>query len=393
MTTLLRFKIILITLTFLILTGCGVDSISGTKFNNSSSGQPEGIVRLGFEIDTNTLQMNLTSVEGSTIDASDSIAKQAINPTLAFSFLNTATNTGNCVPANPIPGAGSTLTVEFCFLNNASSTFDHFEYRIHTALTTPGVTATHNGVTLPLDTIADTWLDGQASFDHQSDGSLATGDETTPQPFVIKYTTSGTIKFFIDVLAVEQLTPGDIAILGYNADTSDDFSFVALADIPKNTEIFFTDKGWLNSGGFRTGEGIKKFTASSLVSKGTVIKSDNVDFSSISGSLNFAAAGDQLISYVMAGSNPLPIFAFHSAGTGFTDATSSNTSGLPTGLTLGTTAIEFVPQAHNMVYDLSVTTGTKAVLLTAINDLSNYKSSNTTQQTMPSSPATVFTVN
>ena len=48
------------------------------------------------------------------------------------------------------------------------------------------------------------------------------------------------------------LTTGDIAFVRYNADTSpDDFSFVLLKAIVSGTEITFTDKGWLSSGGFR----------------------------------------------------------------------------------------------------------------------------------------------
>lgn len=40
------------------------------------------------------------------------------------------------------------------------------------------------------------------------------------------------------------LEAGDIAFVGFNADEHDDLAFVALKDIPGNTEIFFSDNEW-----------------------------------------------------------------------------------------------------------------------------------------------------
>ncbi|MBX2875716.1 MAG: T9SS type A sorting domain-containing protein [Saprospiraceae bacterium] len=47
---------------------------------------------------------------------------------------------------------------------------------------------------------------------------------------------------------------GDLVFVTYSAD-SDDFSFVLLKDIMAGTQLNFTDRGWMPTGGFRPGEG------------------------------------------------------------------------------------------------------------------------------------------
>ena len=56
------------------------------------------------------------------------------------------------------------------------------------------------------------------------------------------------------------LAPGEIAIIGYNADTPDAFAFVALRGLADGTAIRFTDNGWYAAGGFRSSEGIVLWT-------------------------------------------------------------------------------------------------------------------------------------
>ena len=64
--------------------------------------------------------------------------------------------------------------------------------------------------------------------------------------------------FFILVSALtakaQTLSPGDIAIVGFNFDNTDQIAFVALTEIPSGTEIKFTDDGWLSTGSFRGSE-------------------------------------------------------------------------------------------------------------------------------------------
>jgi hypothetical protein len=52
------------------------------------------------------------------------------------------------------------------------------------------------------------------------------------------------------------LTVGDLALIGYSADTAGkSFSFVLLQAVEAGTVISFTDNGWLAAGGFRAARG------------------------------------------------------------------------------------------------------------------------------------------
>src|SRR3954449_11417164 len=52
------------------------------------------------------------------------------------------------------------------------------------------------------------------------------------------------------------LLPGDIAVIGFNFQDPDQFSFINLVSLEEGTEIHFTDSGWKSDGSFREGEGI-----------------------------------------------------------------------------------------------------------------------------------------
>ena len=67
------------------------------------------------------------------------------------------------------------------------------------------------------------------------------------------------------------LSPGDLAMIGTNCDSPDDFAFLLLLDVEAGTVIKFTDNGWQASGSFRTGEGILTFTAATNLNAGTVM--------------------------------------------------------------------------------------------------------------------------
>ncbi|NET45678.1 DUF4347 domain-containing protein, partial [Okeania sp. SIO2B3] len=189
------------------------------------------------------------------------------------------------------------------------------------------------------------------------------------------------------------LNPGDIAFVQYNANGTDNFKFVALDDIPALEEIKFTDNGWLgDDSGFSTGEGIITWTApASGISAGTVIEIDTTPFASVgtaseSGSLNFAATGDQIIAYQ--GTNT-PIAALNNEGLAIwqTDATDTQTSALPQGLTNGTNAVA-ISEIDNAIYT-GITTGDKATLLAALNNKDNWSGSESTNQAFTAT----FTIN
>jgi len=164
------------------------------------------------------------------------------------------------------------------------------------------------------------------------------------------------------------LTAGDIAIIGFNFDNPDELGFVALTDISTSTVIKFTDNGWFSSGSFRSGEGTHTWTAGSDYSAGDVITVTT------SGPA-FSSSGDQIIAYQGDASSPTLIFALNSELSSWqSDATSSTTSALPTGLTDGTNAIALA-EADNGYYS-GITSGTQSDLLTAICNASNWTTNN-----------------
>lgn len=175
----------------------------------------------------------------------------------------------------------------------------------------------------------------------------------------------------------DDLKPGDIAIILYNADGEDNIVFVALVDIGEGTEIKFTDNGWKSTGEFRTGEGVNTWTAPA----GGITAGTTVNFVT-SGSLNFYAEGDQILAYQGLDSSPSFVYALNNEGAHIwqSDATSTSTSALPTGLTNGSTAVA-LNEIDNAVYDCSISSGTKAELLAAISNYENWSGSDSERQT------------
>jgi endonuclease I/DNA/RNA endonuclease YhcR with UshA esterase domain len=207
--------------------------------------------------------------------------------------------------------------------------------------------------------------------------------------------------FFISFINLfsQTLQPGDIAIIGINADTPDDFAFVNLVDLQTGTEIRFTDSGIKSDGTFNSTEGAVKYTAPGFITAGTIISfvgnSTNFTVDSDPGvgtnGLALATAGDQLIAFQGASSSPSFIYAVSTYRDIWVDATNSNTSALPAGLTNGLTAValgEAATDNDNAVFNMSLTSGTKTELLTAIGNTANWTKSNS----LISMPTGSFTV-
>ena len=155
---------------------------------------------------------------------------------------------------------------------------------------------------------------------------------------------------------------GDIALVQVSADTgtTKPFSFVILADISGQT-LNFTDNGWLAAGGFRSGEGTISYVVPANTPIGTV-----VTINGVSGNFNPSTSGDAIIAYFGSAASPTFLFAvdFADNNTSYAgDATNSNTSAVPTGLTFGDTALAFGPD--NAAYTGPLT-GTKAQILANI---------------------------
>lgn len=102
----------------------------------------------------------------------------------------------------------------------------------------------------------------------------------------------------------------------------------------------------------------------------------------VSGSsqLNFSASGDQIIAFQGSLASPTPIAALNNRGTTFqTTAADTNTSALPQGLVLGTSAVA-IAEIDNARYT-GITTGDKATLQAALFNPANWSGDDTANQT------------
>ncbi|MEM6516758.1 MAG: choice-of-anchor D domain-containing protein [Bacteroidota bacterium] len=178
-----------------------------------------------------------------------------------------------------------------------------------------------------------------------------------------------------------QLNPGDIAFVQYNADGVDNFAFVALTDISDTEIIYFTDNEENSLSG---GEGTITWTPpSGGVSCGTVIEinsSPGVTLGSVTelNDLNFNADGDSILAYQGSTSSPTFIAALSNDGGSWGG---SNDGNLPPGLINGTSALAISPEIDNCAYNGATTNSSQSVLLSEINNNSNWTlSSNVTQQ-------------
>ncbi|NKB17040.1 MAG: hypothetical protein HC770_01145 [Pseudanabaena sp. CRU_2_10] len=144
------------------------------------------------------------------------------------------------------------------------------------------------------------------------------------------------------------LNPGDIGFVGFNADGNDNIAFVALTDINPGEVIIFEDNEWNGTAFADTNEGAFSWTATSLVSAGTIVRIDNIGSGTIAASTGTAstpvtgrgtnrgisASGEVIYAYQ--GTEASPTFLTAIANSGFNTANGT----LPTGLTAGTNAID-----------------------------------------------------
>ncbi len=176
-------------------------------------------------------------------------------------------------------------------------------------------------------------------------------------------------------LPVPDLFPGDLAILGMNADGDDDFAWVTTVDIPAGLTVYFTDSGVYADGSLRDTEGTAEWFVEADVRAGTVFTASELG---LAGSLAIASSGDQVIAYVGERGAPMGyVAALHSDGDGWAaDASSSNDSALPPGLEDGFTAIAVTPEADNLLWVGDGRKLTRDELLTYIHDVENWVTDN-----------------
>lgn len=148
------------------------------------------------------------------------------------------------------------------------------------------------------------------------------------------------------------LSPGDLAFTSINAD-EDGWAMVALAPIPANTTIYFTDNEWDGSA-FNTGESYTQWVSGgSIIPAGTVIRFSSVDTvtlassvgsltrASVSGSINWGlSSGEESIyAYQASSASAVPtVFVAAICNTSFGTATAGVLTN--TGLSIGSGAIQ-----------------------------------------------------
>ncbi len=192
------------------------------------------------------------------------------------------------------------------------------------------------------------------------------------------------------------LAAGEIAIIGYNSEGSDDgFSFVLLTDVDASTEIKFTDNEW-RSGAFDPNEGAVSWTSGTALSAGTVVRLQfnnsaetqsasvgtvvrGADSGTFNALMSLSTSGDHILAYQGAATSPSFLTAFIYRPAGYVAGNTSETE-LPPGLTIGVNAINFIDRSIPDEFDNGFyngpTSGSAAFLSTAINTESNWVGDN-----------------
>ncbi|MEL5994142.1 RHS repeat domain-containing protein [Hymenobacter segetis] len=166
----------------------------------------------------------------------------------------------------------------------------------------------------------------------------------------------------------------------------DDFAFAPLVNLAGGTQITFTDNGWQAAGSFRATEGIATYTApASGVPRGTIISlvANRADFAITSG-FELSVSGDQILAYQGSSANPSFVYALTTRGSGWTDATTSNTSALPPGLQNGTTAIA-IPSVNAFMSVAANRQGTVSALRSGFSTAANWTGNNSSRVSWPTS--------
>ena len=174
-------------------------------------------------------------------------------------------------------------------------------------------------------------------------------------------------------VAQSSLQPGDIAITGVNMDDPDEVSMLFLVAVENGTELKFSDNGWKADNSWRSGEAIQTWLALRDYIPGEEIIISLPD-------LLLSASGDQVIVFQNE-ANMLTAINNEGPAVWQADATSANTSSIPTGLVNGLTCVA-LDETDNICYDRRVTSGTRSEVLSAINDPANWSGSDANRQSL-----------
>ncbi|SEQ33044.1 T9SS type A sorting domain-containing protein [Neolewinella agarilytica] len=133
------------------------------------------------------------------------------------------------------------------------------------------------------------------------------------------------------------LAVGDLAVVGYAADSPDEVCIVALVEIDAGTMVNLTDKGWQSDDTFISSEGAGSVTLPAMTF-GDVFCIEGSDLPT---SFNLSGSGDQIMLYTGTEASPTFIYAFQLERSSWTTSgtITTNTSYVPTGTIEGTTAV------------------------------------------------------
>ena len=178
----------------------------------------------------------------------------------------------------------------------------------------------------------------------------------------------------------QDLTAGDIAIVGYQSDDPDQIALVLLTSVDEGTEVKITDNGYYNSA-LATTEGTITWTIpQGGLLRGTVVvlAYDNGNWSanngnvSVTGTLDLSTEGDQIIIYQGSSSNPTFIYALSTTVWLTSGEITENTSYLPAALTNGTSGMDFEHEFDNGCYNVLHHTNIPLNTLSAISNEINW---------------------
>ncbi len=186
------------------------------------------------------------------------------------------------------------------------------------------------------------------------------------------------------------LNPGDLVIVTANQDGADNFDFIPLVDLQAGTVIKFTDNGYNASNALTSSEGTITWTASTAVSKGTVVSFSGTasgDWAT-SGSYSLSSSGDNLLVYQGTSTAPSFIYGIGWGKTNVWTYSGSNDSNIPAALSVANKTIVTLGTLDDYQYN-GPTTGTAAQLLAMVAYASYWNSSDATAY---SAYASTFTI-
>ena len=178
----------------------------------------------------------------------------------------------------------------------------------------------------------------------------------------------------VSFIAQTVLTPGDMAIIGFNGDDPDVIKMVNLVNITAGTQVKITDNGYTGTA-LATTEGTDTWTAATDFPAGTVHT-----FTPITVALG--TTGDQIFIYQGTTAAPTFIFGF-SSNNWITGTISTTTSRKPATLVTGSTALAFSTERDNGAYTIVANNAPKATLLTSIANQNNWNRTDTRITTFP----------